>query len=263
MMGAPDDGARAVSSTGDQVCVVDMYDDNETDEAENELSPSCPEAMLRDVAKDAAASIEYDQRVPRAFSQLGVEAAFQARYTDTRLTVVTSISVGSFFFLAARIVEGLLSPGPSWNVPLSIPVGMCIMLFLTSLGLLCTRTKLRESHHAMHVFSSVSYVAAGVAFSGMTLISNSNGGPANPFGTAYTSGVAVAGATLCMAHNEAPLWTFLFNLLFAVTVSITPGAGMMPAIATIASALILGSVSRQIMMQHRHLFVSEVRQSAG
>ena len=262
-MGTPDNDAQAVSSTVDQVCVVEMYDENETAEGKCDLPPSCPEAMLRDVAKDAAASIEHDKRVPRPFSQLGVEAAFQAQYTDTRLTIVTSVSVGSFFFLVARLVHGLLSPGPSWNIPLSIPVGLCIIFFLTSLGLLCAHTKLREYHHAVQVFSSVSYVLMAVVGSGMTLTSNSNGGPPDPFGTAYVSGIVVAGGTFCMAHNEAPLWTFLFNVLFTVTVSITPGAGMMPAIASIASAIILGSVSRQIMMQHRHSFVAKVRQSAG
>ena len=270
--------ARAVNSTVVQLCVIETSDDieleeaeievdevgNKVDGAETELSPSSPEAMMRDVANDPTANIEYGHQVPWAFSQPHVEAAFQAQYTEIRLMFAACVVLGSFVSMFGRLMFGLLPaifPDETWSFPVGIPIGACVMFLLVFLGLLCNRAKLREYHHVVQALSNLSFFLLFATSSSLTLTANVyNGGFENPFAAAYASGLILAGGTCAMAHTEASLCTFLFNAVNAVAVCMTPGAGMSPVVATVASAFVLGSISQQIMLQHRHSFTAQVRQ---
>ena len=259
MMGPAGDDARTVNLNMDQNCVIELPDDT-VDETESELSPSSPEAMMREVANDATASIEYVRQVPQPFTQLRVEAAFQAQYTETRLTYVTCMFVCITFLSCARLVHNSLSPEHGFNVHLSIPIGLCVVSLFASLGLLCSHTKLRGCHHAVQAVSNFSFVAVFGIGSVLTVFLSLNGGPVNPFGLAYNSGLILASASFVMAHTEVSLWTFLFNAVFAVAVCMTPGAGISSITGSIGSAFFVSSISRQIMLQHRHSFAAQVRQ---
>ena len=271
MMGANDDDARTVNLDIDQTRVTEVSDATENvNETESELSPSSPEAMMREVANDATASIEYFHQLPRAFGQPHVEAAFQAQHTETRLTYVACLyaGVGFFFFcgLLSDIVTGAFELGPQHprSTPLSLRIGLCAIFLLASLGLLCNRTKLREHHRAVQAISNFSFILFFTISTGLTLLMYvHNGGfvissnAAYTSGVAYTSGLILAGGTFVMAHNDASLWTFLPNVVFAVAFCMT-NADSSPIAATIASFFILGSISQQIMLQHRHAFVAQV-----
>ena len=267
MMGTPDDDARTVNSDVDQTYVIEAPDDMETvDETESELSPSSPEAMLREVANDATASIEYVHQFPRAFSQSHVEAAFQAQHTETRLMYVAVLYVGGFFFFFSGFMLDLLQAifelGPKQtHLELSIVIGLSAsaIFLLASLGLLCNQTKLHDHHHAVAALLNFTFVSVSVTASSVTLFAAGNGGFAIPISAAYVSGLMLAGGTFVMAHTEASLWAFLSSAAFGVAVCMTPGAGLSPIVGTISTAVVLGSISRQIMFQHRHSFAAQVR----
>ena len=217
-MGAPDAYARVANSTVVQACPSQVSDEEDVDDAESDLSISSPETMMQDLANAKTASIKCDHHIPQAFGHPHVEAAFQAQYTETRLKYITCAYVAAFFYFFGRLVEGLHATQQAWNVPVSIPLGLCLIFLLASLGLLCSRTKLHECHHLVQTFSNVTTVLLLTTGSGLTLLCNLNGGPVNPFGTAYISGLSLGCGTLAMVHAEAALWTFLFNAVFAVAV---------------------------------------------
>ena len=258
MMGAPEDDARTVNSeTGD--------------ETESELCPSSPEAMLREAANDATAGIDYVHQFPRAFGQPHVEAAFQAQYTETRLSYVACVFGGNFFFFFCGFMYDLLDamfqlgPQPPTKLPLSLWLGVCVIFLLLSLGLLCKRKKLRHHHYAVQALSDITFVVLFIASTGVTLAAVLNGGYPSTFSAGYISGLVLAGGASVMAHTEASLWTFLFNVVFAVSLCYALATMSSDAIhvssnaSTIASVVILGSVLWQIKLKHRHEFAAQVR----
>ena len=270
-MGGNEDDARTVNLDVDQACAIEIPDNTETvDETESELSPWSPEAMMREVTNDPTASIEYVHQFPRGFGQLNVEAAFQAQYTETRLTYVTCIFVGCFvyFFVGALFEFGYsmfeLGSQPTWTWPLSLRLGVCAIDGFVCLGLLCNQTKLRHHHHAVQALSNFAIGSVIVLRTGYTLARMLNGEHTHEFGTGYISGLVLAGGTFVLAHTEASLWTFLLNAIFGVSVVCSSAARdndstYMVIIASIGGAGILGSISRQIMLQHRHSFAVQVR----
>ena len=270
MMGANDDDALTVNLDMDQTGVIEAPDDTEAvGETGSDLSPSSPEAMMREVANDATASIEYVHQFPRAFGQLHVEAAFQAQYTETRLTYVAYTFVGCFvFFFGGALFDLInsvceLGSQPTGTLPLSLRLGLCAMFLLASLGLLCNQTKLRHHHDAVQALSNFAMGLFFVACTGLTLRSLKAEHPYE-FGTGYISGLVLAGGTFVVAHTEASLRIFLLNAIFGVSVWCASAArgndsALIVIIVSIAGAVILGSISRQIMLQHRHSFAAQVR----
>ena len=265
-MAAPDhdDDARALNSALNETCVMEVSVETvSVDDTDSNLSR---EAMLREVANDATANTDYVHQVPRAFGQPHVETAFQAQYTETRVTYVICIFVGLLcFFLGGFIVDllGAITQLPSlrrtWNMPLSIRIALCAMFLLASLGFFCNRAKLRDHHHAMQALMNFAFVVLFVTSSGVMLLGVISGEYPSPVGAAYIGGLLLAGGTFVMTHVEASLWTFLFTAVFAVTVCIIPGSDIVSIVGTITSAVVLGSISRQIMLQHRHSFAAQVR----
>ena len=272
MMGPPDDHARtAVNSDIDQTCVIEVPDDTETvDETESELSPSSPEAMLREVANDATAIIEYVHRFPRAFCQPHVEAAFQAQYTETRLTYVACVSVGMFFFYFVVCTVDLLrtifdlGSQPPLVLPLRLRLGLCTIFLVACLGLLCNQTKLRHHHNVMRALSNITFVVLLLLGTGFSLGVVLRGEWLHEFAAGYLSGLVVGCGTFVLAHTGASLWTFIFNAVFAASVCCAVATMASDSIylviaTTVASAIIMGSISQQILLQHRHSFAAKVR----
>ena len=230
---------------------------------QNTTSLWCPDSMIREVAEDATASIEYDENIPRAFGQPHVEAAFQAQLTETRLAYVTYICGGAAIFFLAQSIQRVfgLAPGKKFDMPVSFSVGAFLLFSSLSVAMVCSGSKLRERHHLTRRFSNAVCFLFTAIVTVVSMASVLNGVAdctRYPYNTGYSSGIVLASSVFCLAIMEASFWTFLATAAYAIVTCSSPDADWMAAVLTVPVGLVLASVARQILLQHRASFVAEV-----
>ena len=250
-----------ITETPSKSSVVHVDTHGSETEMDNGVPPWSPEAMIREVANDPTASIEYDRRIPQAFSQ-PVEAALQAHHTETRLMCALCTCVGWFVLLFGQSCRRIFvsEPQVKWSFPVGYHIGMSLLALVLICAILSNRAKLQKAHHVTHVLAATVVVLTtiGVAVTTLAYAVTEQSGAISTFATGCLSGITLATGCFVLAHMHMSLWTFLSSATFAVVSCMAADSDIMSIVLTVPAVLVLAGMSLQILLQHRSDFAAQV-----
>ena len=205
------------------------------DRPESTFAMSSPESLLvAEIANDPEASVQYDQNMPHPYVQPHVEAAFQAQFTNKRVTVLFGAGVLKSFGALMYGLVGLsdTSKSDDWGVP---PLGWLVVGLLWSVYfavLICGRNSMRTSHSFTQTMTNIVLflvtIQAVVTNVMYCMYPRPDRDPQHPYHMDYEMHLAVyyyiagmyfSGLIFVQAHVAAPLWMFSLNLMYAASVT--------------------------------------------